>query len=352
MKIIHCADLHLGSRLTSLPSGDVRNSKKNEVLNSFTQMLNYAKKNEIKIIMLSGDVFDSNRPSKKDKNYFYDAIRANSDITFLYLRGNHDTEESLNETLDNLITFTTDWKTYDFDNITISGIELSETNKTSLYSTINLDKDKINIVMMHGDVSSKGKDFIDYKKLSNKNIDYLALGHIHSYMENRIDSRGVYVYPGCLVGRGFDELGEKGFVVLDVSDKVNYSFIPVESHQFLEKEIDISGAKNLYDAKEIINDKIKDISKSSLLKIILVGSVDFDITSIDSSIESFFQQNFFFLKVYTNVKENINISDYLNDFSLKGEFVRKVYNDKELSNDERNEILSLGMKLLNGEDIE
>jgi len=352
MKIIHCADLHLGSRLTSLPSGDIRNSKKNEVLNSFTQMLNYAKENEIKIIMLSGDVFDSNRPSKKDKNYFYDAIRANSDITFLYLRGNHDTEESLNENLDNLITFTTDWKTYDFDNITISGIELSETNKTSLYSTINLDKDKINIVMMHGDVSSKGKDFIDYKKLSNKNIDYLALGHIHSYMENRIDSRGVYVYPGCLVGRGFDELGEKGFVVLDINEKIEYSFIPVNQHQFVEKEIDISSANNLYTAKDLIDNEIKDIDKSALLKIILVGNVDFDITDIDLSIETFFKQNFFFLKVYSKLKEKININDYLNDFSLKGEFIRRVYNNSSYSDDEKNEILSIGMKLLNGEDIE
>ena len=113
-----------------------------------------------------------------------------------------------------------------------------------------------------------------------------------------------------------------------------------------------SSANNLYTAKDLIDNEIKDIDKSALLKIILVGNVDFDITDIDLSIETFFKQNFFFLKVYSKLKEKININDYLNYFSLKGEFIRRVYNNSSYSDDEKNEILSIGMKLLNGEDIE
>ena len=85
MKIIHCADLHLGSRLTSLPAGTIRETRKNEILSTFNKMIDYAKRNDIKIILMSGDVFDSDRPAKKDKRFFYDAINANEDITFLRL---------------------------------------------------------------------------------------------------------------------------------------------------------------------------------------------------------------------------------------------------------------------------
>jgi exonuclease SbcD len=54
--------------------------------------------------------------------------------------------------------------------------------------------------------SSKDKtEVISLKELKNKAIDYLALGHIHSYKMEQLDSRGVYCYPGCLEGRGFDE---------------------------------------------------------------------------------------------------------------------------------------------------
>ena len=52
-----------------------------------------------------------------------------------------------------------------------------------------------------------------------KNIDYLALGHIHKYKQAELDQRGVYCYSGCLEGRGFDECGEKGFVLLDIDEE-------------------------------------------------------------------------------------------------------------------------------------
>ena len=353
MKIIHCADLHLGSRLTSLPAGNIRDTRKKEILKSFNSMIDYAKENSINIIILSGDVFDSDRPSKKDKTFFYDAIKANKDITFLYLRGNHDIEESLIEEFENLKTFTDEWKSYRFDNIVISGIELSSNNTSSLYSSLLLDKDDLNIVMMHGDINTKGKEYIDLKKLSNKNIDYLALGHIHFYGESKIDNRGIAVYPGCLDGRGFDELGEKGFIALDVdNNKIEYKFIPFSSRIIVEKKIDISEANTFYEAKDIIQSEIASIKNSSLVKIILTGKVSFDTTTITEDVESFFNDKFFFLKVYSELKQIVDIEDYKNDFSLKGEFVRNISSNSDLTDEEKEEMLSLGMKLLNGEDIE
>ncbi len=353
MKIIHCADLHLGSRLTSLPTGAIRDNRKSEILKTFNRMIDYAKENNISIIMLSGDVFDSDRPSKKDKSFFYDAIKANKDITFLYLRGNHDIEESLIEEFVNLKTFNDAWQSYKFKDIVISGIELSPNNKTSLYSSLMLDKNDINIVMMHGDINTKGKEYIDLKKLGNKNIDYLALGHIHMYGESKIDNRGVAIYPGCIDGRGFDELGEKGIVVLNIeNNKIEHTFVPLSSRIIVEKEIDISEANTFYEAKDIIQSEIFSIKNSSLVKIILTGKVNFDVSTIIGDVESFFNDKFFFLKVYSELKQIIDIEDYKNDFSLKGEFVRNIDSNQDLTDEEKEEILSLGMKFLNGEDVE
>ena len=81
--------------------------------------------------------------------------------------------------------------------------------------------------MLHGEIGDTiGKNKIKLASLKNHNIDYLALGHYHTYTVGQIDERGTYVYSGCLEGRGFDECGEKGFVVLDVEEKVNHTFIP------------------------------------------------------------------------------------------------------------------------------
>lgn len=353
MKIIHCADLHLGSRLTSLPVGEIRDTRKNELLKTFNRLIDYAKDNDIKIIILSGDVFDSDRPAKKDKTFFYNVIKANPNITFLYLRGNHDIEESLEDHFDNLLLFNDTWSSYEIDGITFSGIELSANNKTSLYSSLSLDKDNLNIVLMHGDISTKGKDYIDIKKLANKNIDYLALGHIHMYGEYKIDSRGIAIYPGCLDGRGFDELNEKGFVVLDIIDKkINHIFVPFSSRVILEKEIDISSTSNLYEAKNLVESNLKGVDQKVLLKVILTGKVTFDISYIENDILTFLGDKFFYLKVENQVKPIVKVEDYKNDLSLKGEFVRTITSNKEYSEEEKEEILSLGIKLLNGEDID
>ncbi len=352
MKIIHCADLHLGSRLTALPTGDIRDTRKKEILKSFNNLIDYAREKDIKIIVLAGDVFDSDRPSMKDKQFFYKAIKGNPEIKFLYLRGNHDIEESLEEECENLYLFDDSWKSYQIDGVTFTGIELSPNNKTSLYSSLSLDKNDTNIVIMHGDVNTKGSEFIDIKKLANKNIDYLALGHIHMYQEIKIDSRGEAIYPGCLDGRGFDELGEKGFVVLDINEgKVSHEFIKASSRLIIEKEIDISDATSLYEAKDIVQSEVKSISTSSIVKVVLTGKIDFDTTDIEQDIASLLSDKFFHIRVESELKHLINIKDYENDLSLKGEFVRTVSKNKELTDEEKEEILNIGIKLLNGEDV-
>jgi fucose 4-O-acetylase-like acetyltransferase len=84
--------------------------------------------------------------------------------------------------------------------------------------------------MLHGQETAgrfvKNKKSADYagsvslSALRGRGIDYLALGHIHAYKKAPLDSRGIYCYPGCLEGRGFDECGRKGFVLLVVGYSV------------------------------------------------------------------------------------------------------------------------------------
>ena len=126
--------------------------------------------------------------------------------------------------------------------ITINGVKLTADNSNVIYNSLVLDSNNYNIVTLHGQEamsSSKDKtEVISLKELKNKAIDYLALGHIHSYKMEQLDSRGVYCYPGCLEGRGFDECGEHGFVLLDIKDNklVGNEFISV-SYRNLYEEI-------------------------------------------------------------------------------------------------------------------
>nr|MCR4661399.1 metallophosphoesterase [Clostridia bacterium] len=167
MKIIHCADIHLGSALESKFPREKTEIRRREVLSSFKRMIDYAHENEVRIILLSGDVFDADRPTKRDRDYFYNEVRNNPDIDFIYLCGNHDKDGALfNEEIPNLKRFSkNDLIKYSYDNIDISGIEITDENYRTFYSNINLEKNKINIVLLHGELTNSVG--IDKIKINN-----------------------------------------------------------------------------------------------------------------------------------------------------------------------------------------
>lgn len=350
MKIIHCADLHLGSKIESKLM-KISSDRKTEVRNSFSKLVDYAEKNEISIILLSGDVFDSDKPLKKDKEFFYNVIKENPNIDFIYLRGNHDSYELYNENISNLKTFDNSWKCYQYGYICISGIEISKDNYASLYSTLNLDVNNINIVMLHGQISeSIGIDKIKLAKLRNKNIDYLALGHVHSYQKDKLDDRGIYAYSGCLEGRGFDETGPKGFIVLNIENKkIIHEFINFCCRTINEVEIDISNYKTISEINKNIISKLK--SKNDIYRIILVGDISYDLEINDYDIKSYLN-DYYFIDVKNKTRRKIDISKYQNDLSLKGEFVRSVYYRNDLTNQEKEDIISLGLRTMEGREVD
>jgi DNA repair exonuclease SbcCD nuclease subunit len=208
---------------------------------------------------------------------------------------------------------------------------------------------------MHGqesdsDVKDK-TEIINLKQLKNKNIDYLALGHIHKYKQEKLDNRGIYCYSGCLEGRGFDECGEKGFVLLDVENgKIQTTFIPCSQRILCEVYVDITGATQTNEIEEKIKEQIKEIPKTSLVKIILTGEVELgserDIKYLTQKIKDYF----YFVKIYDRPKIKIDYMKWQYDVSLKGEFIRLVLK-QDLTDEEKNKIISTGIKALSGEEL-
>lgn len=82
MKILHCADIHLGSKIEAKFPKDKSDERKRELRASLGRVVQYAKDNDIKIIILAGDVFDSDRPLKKDKEFFYNVIKNSAEFRF------------------------------------------------------------------------------------------------------------------------------------------------------------------------------------------------------------------------------------------------------------------------------
>ena len=350
MKIIHAADLHLGSRLVSKFPADITEQRRAEVRNAFKRLVDYAEQNGVAAILLAGDVFDSDRPFKKDKELFYAVIAAHPQIQFYYLRGNHDVDTAADITYDNLHCFGSQWQSYQLDGVVITGLEMNGHNATALYSSLHLASDTVNVVMLHGETSDGvGNGKINLKKLAGKNIDYLALGHIHKPNSGRVDERGVYVYPGCLEGRGFDEMGEHGFVLLNIErGKVRHEFVPFASRTIIEHTVDITGCANAYAAYKRITEQV-DFARRDLYRINVTGEIDFDTEDLAKELQEYLSNACYFVDVKDQTKRRVDLATYAKDLSLRGEFVRTVMTDSSLSETDRQRIIAYGLRALSGE---
>ena len=354
MKIIHTADIHLDSKMESnLPTAAAKR-RKSELLLSFLELVDYAIKNEVTAVIIAGDLFDTGRISSVTADTVLKKIEEASGIDFLYLQGNHDNGKSLIslETPSNLKFFSNKWTSFQYGNVVISGAEINNENYGSIYGSLLLDGDNFNIVTLHGGVStSSGEDLVNIKELANKNIDYLALGHYHSYSEGEIDRRGIWCYSGCLEGRGFDECGDKGFVVLNIDENgFKKEFIKSSHRDILTVDADITGLNNAGDILKKVEQSVQNIDESAMVKVVLTGNIPLDARKDLNLIKETLDRKFFFSKVSDKTRISINPDEFKNDISLKGEFIRLCLLS-EMSEEERDRVIECGIAALSSMEV-
>ena len=356
MKFIHCADLHLDSKMSANLDKEKAKERKAEILHTFERMVDYAEYNDIYAILIAGDMFDTKNITATTRNAVLFQMKNHSNITFYYLNGNHDTDNflaRLDVIPENLKMFDSTWTNYDLGKIQITGIDLSTENTALAHASLVLDSDKFNIVMMHGQEG----ELIDIRALKHKGIDYLALGHIHAYKKEELDARATYCYPGCLEGRGFDECGEHGFVVLDVNEEdgtYSHEFVPFAKRNLYAVSVDVSGCQTTSEMIAKVAAALDEAGcdETSLVKIILTGALDVECEKDVDHILTRFKSQFYFVKIYDETTLQINIEDYMLDESLKGEYVRLIMQDCTLSEEEKAVIIRYGLQVIAGEEVQ
>lgn len=351
MKLIHCADLHLDSPLETNLSGEKAKERARELRDTFLRMVRYADAEGVSAILIAGDLFDSASVRVSTYRFFLDTVAAYPSISFFYLSGNHDrgVREASDELPANLFCFCDGWKTYDLGEVTVTGSE--DANE----ETLSLDADRCNVVMLHGQeragVGKRETDVIRMGLLRGKSIDYLALGHVHSYREISLDARGRAVYCGCLEGRGFDECGECGFVLLDVVGKrIAHQFVPFARRRLFTVEVNVEGASSHAALEARVLDAVRTLDASSLVKVVLTGARS-DVMLIDTqTLAERLSERFYFAKVRDESTVRISPADYEGDVSLRGAFVRRVLSS-ELSLEEKERVIACGLRALSGEEL-
>ncbi len=351
MKFIHCADVHLGSAFGGYPDLTQAN-RREEILDTFRKLVQYAQAEGIRIILIAGDLFDKNHADPW-RSRLTELIRSAADISFYYIAGNHDSLGLDGFSCDlppNLFLFSDEWKTYRQGSFAVSGVQA--VNHRFLCGPPELSSADCNIVLLHGEIGGSGAEAIPPEWVQNRNIRYIALGHYHTYKVWTQADGSVACYSGCLEGRGADEIGEKGFVVVD-TDKFfapdrGVRFIPFAARTMQELRIDVSGAENLAALGRKIYDAVTSaaLPRKDCIYLTLVGSLPAAVRIDEQSIrDAVLALGYYHAEVRDETTVFLERSALSGEYSLRSAFIEKV-TASSLSEAEKREVLKAGLAAL------
>ena len=347
MKILHTSDVHLFSPLSTTLEPSKVQIRRRELLSTFDRMIEAAICEGVEVFIIAGDLFDSEVSADAYERTLATIARARS-IQFLYLIGNHEGDilqlSKLNIP-DNLKIIGNDWTYFDYNSLHIVG---RSTNSPDMFSSLRLNKNDTNIVVLHGELSTgQGRDAIPSKDIAGIGIDYLALGHYHSYSVGRIDNRGVAVYSGTPEGRGFDEAFPCGFVLIDTDGgRVTHRFVPFAKRRIFDLKADVSKLSTRGEYEEAIAKALVDAKESDIVRLTLVGEREIDTYADTEYLSSIFSRRYFHFEIRDKSTVKIDIEAYKNDKTMVGEFIRLVNSQTSLSDKEKSDIIMLGIKAL------
>ena len=252
LKIIHGADFHLDSPFSGLSPDQAaqRRGEQRELLDALARL---AAEKQADLVLLSGDLLDGDRVYRETAQALARALEAVPCPVFIS-PGNHDfySPRSVYATLDwpdNVHIFrSSELERADLPqlNCVIYGRAFTESRRVEspLAGFHAEDEGKISLMCVHGDTAPNSPyGPISPPEIAASGLDYLALGHIHQCSGLQREGNTFWAYPGCPEGRGFDELGEKGVLYLEVEkDTVTAQFIPLGQRRYEILTVDISGA--------------------------------------------------------------------------------------------------------------
>ena len=403
VRLIHTADLHLDSAFSSRFSKEEAEERRRNLLIAWNKLLQYGIERKVQAILISGDLFDSPVVSRSAMEIFLSSIRKNPEISFFYLRGNHDTKNTFRFRDDlpkNLFLFSKEGKKYRLkEKLVLLGqefygterrsefpeesygteslLELPEfpeepeelveeellspsSSKDAVQSIWNLKEEDCNILMLHGALREGGPEVqneqgISLKQLSRYPIHYLALGHIHKREEGKYGSLN-YIYPGCLQGRGFDEEGEKGFYYVEIEEEtkeIKAEFVPLKEGAFRIIPLFLSEEDGTLDAEEKIRESLKKegAEAKDSVRIILKGEKRAGEERNLRYLEKQLEEEYAYIEIKEETKLKLRKEEFIHEKGLKGEFLRMVCESESLSEEEKEKLMILGIGLLQGEEL-
>lgn len=330
LKFIHAADFHLDSAFGAL-SDQQAAARRREARETGFRLANYVNSHGIDLVLLAGDLFDSNSAFRETGEQLAQAL-GQMDAKVFISPGNHDWygpgspwqtvawPENVYVFRENYLTEVElpEW------NLVIHGAAFTAQEQATGFLTqfVAPADGRTHIALLHGEIDPAEKRYAPIRKdeIAASGLDYLALGHIHKRMEPGTYGKTLCAWPGCIEGRGFDELGEKGFYEGTVENgKVSVRFIPFARRRYEILQVDITGKEPVNAIESVL---VADTAQH-LYRILLMGESDEAGVNV-TALKERLADRFYALDIRDHTRIAEDIWSRCGEDSLRGMFLRKL----------------------------
>lgn len=237
MKILHTADWHMDAPL--LGHGPALRKALEAVPGKIFEV---CRKEQCDAVLLSGDLFDGAYTSHSYQ-IVYDVLKAMSVPVFIS-PGNHDYCDSASPWLkemwpENVHIFKSprvESVAVPELNLRVYGAGFAAMDCPALLQNFSAQcQEEYAVGVFHGDPTQLSSPYnpITKAQVQDSGLHYLALGHIHKADSFRA-GKTLCGWPGCPMGKGYDEPGEKGVYVVTLEDTASVKFVPLDTPRFYD----------------------------------------------------------------------------------------------------------------------
>ena len=255
IKILHSADWHLDAPFQGR-TADQQTALRKALLKVPGKLACLCREEGCDLCLLSGDLFDGNY-TEESYRVLYDALEEMAVPVFI-TPGNHD-----------FVSFNSPWlrerwpeNVHIFlkpqvESVSIPGLScrVYGAGFTSMDCPALLEdfraqqEEKYAIGIFHGDPVQRNSPYnpITRSQIAASGLNYLALGHVHKGDAFRAGDT-LCAWPGCPMGRGYDEQGVKGAYIVTLEETAQCRFVSLDTPKFYDLEAHPQELPNLLPA--------------------------------------------------------------------------------------------------------
>jgi exonuclease SbcD len=290
MKFIHFADAHLDSPfrgLSFLPQG-LFNKIKNAANESLAKIVDLALKEDVDLVLIAGDTFDSPQPTPGSQVFFAKQVKrlTDAEIQVAMVLGNHDYLHAQDllvaqspffhllgpGQVEQILLQTKTGFEYE-----VNGYSYQQNHvTTNVMAKMQPKGARFAFGLLHANLET-GQEGVycpfTQNDLERLNYDYFALGHIHH--RRIISEKPLAAYPGNIQGRQVNELGDKGCLLGSVDEQtgaVSLAFKATSDPVWLQKEVTLTQAVPADQLQKELASQLADSNDNCLIDLKVNGA--------------------------------------------------------------------------------